>query len=202
VTEPARTVDPEAGVGDAAASMAEAKVGCLPVIEDGKLVGLLTATDVLAHDVRDAFDAPASGADSNAGSVMTPDPLTASPEEPLLDAASRMSQRGIRHLPVVNAARQVQGMLTDRDVRSAIGDPRRVLASEAARRRLGTLRVRDAMTIGPLSIEQNAPVADVARYFLEHRVGAIPVVDMDDGDRLVGIVSYVDVIRALLPPSD
>jgi CBS domain-containing protein len=46
------------------------------------------------------------------------------------------------------------------------------------------------------TVPADTPVGQVASYFIDRRIGAIPVVDADD--RLVGIVSYVDVLRALL----
>ena len=46
---PAITIDPEASVEDAAHIMAERKIGCLPVVEDEELLGLITETDVLRY---------------------------------------------------------------------------------------------------------------------------------------------------------
>jgi CBS domain-containing protein len=48
MSKPAITIAPEAPVRQAARSMAERKIGCLPVLEHGKLVGIVTETDVLA----------------------------------------------------------------------------------------------------------------------------------------------------------
>jgi acetoin utilization protein AcuB len=45
--EPA-TVTPEASVEDAASLLVVRKIGCLPVVEDGRLVGIVTETDLLA----------------------------------------------------------------------------------------------------------------------------------------------------------
>jgi CBS domain-containing protein len=47
-------------------------------------------------------------------------------------------------------------------------------------------------------VREDARLSDVARQFVDERVGALPVVDARQ--RLVGLVSYVDVIRALLTP--
>jgi acetoin utilization protein AcuB len=49
MSEPAITVPPEMTVEDAARLMLETKIGCLPVVEDGALVGLVTETDALRH---------------------------------------------------------------------------------------------------------------------------------------------------------
>jgi CBS-domain-containing membrane protein len=58
---------------------------------------------------------------------------------------------------------------------------------------MGSLRVAHAMTRDVSVVRQDAAFADVVRVFTDQRVGAVPVVD--DGDRLVGIISYVDVFK-------
>ncbi len=49
MTAPPIVIEPDATVVEAAREMAERKIGCLPVTEDEKLVGLVTETDVLRH---------------------------------------------------------------------------------------------------------------------------------------------------------
>ena len=52
MSEPAITITPGAHVGEAARQMAERKIGCLPVMEGGELVGMLTETDLLHYYAR------------------------------------------------------------------------------------------------------------------------------------------------------
>lgn len=49
MTAPPVTIGPEAPVQDAARAMEERRIGCLPVVEGGRLVGILTATDILRY---------------------------------------------------------------------------------------------------------------------------------------------------------
>ncbi len=49
MSAPPIVIDPEASVESAALVMAERKIGCLPVVEAGRLVGMLTETDVLRY---------------------------------------------------------------------------------------------------------------------------------------------------------
>lgn len=49
MSAPAVTIGPDAPVQEAARTMAEKKIGCLPVVEEGKLVGILTETDILRY---------------------------------------------------------------------------------------------------------------------------------------------------------
>ena len=124
---------------------------------------------------------------------MTHAPVTAAADDNLLDAIARMEDRNVRHLPVVDGERHVVGMLSDRDVRTVVGDAAWPLRPDDARVRIHSLRVGDAMTRDAFVVGQDAPFAEVAKVFTDQRVGAVPVVD--EADRLVGIISYVDVFR-------
>jgi CBS domain-containing protein len=132
--------------------------------------------------------------------LMTRGVATAHPGDTLREAAARMLTFGVRHLPIVDGDQRLIGILSDRDVRSAVGTPEVVLEPAAARARLRSLKVADVMTRDPFTTSVDATLADVAHYLVEHRVGAVPVVD--DERRVVGIVSYIDVIRALVDGSD
>jgi len=125
--------------------------------------------------------------------LMTHQPLTAAADDNLLDAAARMAERNVRHLPVIDGDRHVVGILSDRDVRTVVGDMTRSLRPTDATVRMKSLRVADAMTRETFVVRHDASFAEVARVFTDQRVGAVPVVD--DTDHLVGIISYVDVFK-------
>jgi len=124
---------------------------------------------------------------------MTREPVTVASDDTLLDAAARMADRNVRHLPVVDGERHVVGILSDRDVRTVVGDWLRPFRPSDAVVRARTCRVGDAMTRDVFVVNQDAPFDEVVRVFTDQRVGAVPVVD--DTERLVGIISYVDVFR-------
>ena len=69
--------------------------------------------------------------------LMTRAPTTAAADDHLLDAAARMAERNVRHLPIVDGDRHVVGILSDRDVRTAVGDSSRPLHPDDARVRDG-----------------------------------------------------------------
>jgi CBS domain-containing protein len=125
--------------------------------------------------------------------LMTRAPATIASDDNLLDAVARMADRNIRHLPVVDGDHHVIGILSDRDVRTIVGDTTRPLHPSDAAVRIRTLRVADAMKRDPFVVRTDAPFAEVVRVFTEQRVGAVPVID--EAEHLVGIISYVDVFR-------
>jgi CBS domain-containing protein len=89
-------VSPDEPVRLAIARMLEENVGSVAVCEGQRLVGIFTERDVL----RLAGEGP-EFADVNVGDVMTRNPVTISPDDQILAAAQLMSERRIRHLPIV-----------------------------------------------------------------------------------------------------
>jgi len=136
------------------------------------------------------------------GEVMRRRPITIDPEAPLGTALAVMAERGVRHLPVLADDGRLIGMLTDRDVRSAVIAPalaERLPArwrrrAEILEKRGEALRVRDAMTWDCVTTAPDASLAQAAAIMLDGRFGCLPVVD---NGRLVGMLTERDVLRAL-----
>lgn len=191
---PAITIGPDEPLVNAVTLMVSRKIGCLPVVSPRGLIGVLTTTDILRHDLETAIARPADHLPAPLRSVMKR-AISVPPETELFDAAALMSARCIRHLPVVDAAGKVLGILSDRDVRAALGDPRRFLDDPTTRDRTERRRVGDAMAKVVITVNQNAPLKLAVEHLVHEGIGALPVVD--DERRLVGIVSYLDVIQAL-----
>lgn len=183
---------PKEDLPDAAGRMSANRYGCLPVVDAGAVVGILTTTDLLSELAW--CEVPGQPSDSpTVAELMTGNPQIAHPDDSLLDAADRMVQHGIRHLPVVDGERRVVGILSDRDVRAAIGNPLHHVGRLPQDEGLAAARVRDFMTAEPHVIRREESLERVLSILVDEHVGAIPVVE--DDETLAGIVSYVDVLR-------
>lgn len=123
--------------------------------------------------------------------VMTRSPVTLEVDATLSDAAEALLAGGFRHLPVVSAERRLAGMLSERDLRSHLGTETSAFLDAT----LEALQepVTEAMTPDPIFVRVGAALAEVLPIFADEGIGAVPVLDHDD--RVVGIVSYLDVIR-------
>ena len=186
-----QTASPDDSLTEAAARMAADKITCLPITERGKLIGLVTTVDVLNAEVRRSMEP--RDTQGTAGDFASRQVVTAEADDYLLDAAGRMQSHNVRHLPVVDGTLRVIGILSDRDIRAAIGDPMSVYEA-GARDRLNALRVSHAMTRDPIVANARDSLASIAAMFVDHRLSAVPVVD--DADKLVGMISYLDLLRA------
>lgn len=135
--------------------------------------------------------------------VMARDPLTIDPEAPVGTALDVMRTKHVRHLPVVDEAGALMGIVTDRDLRHAAFAPavQEHLSGRAQRlaRQLGetleSLRVRDVMTWVVVTTGPEAPLVYAALIMFESRVGSLPVLE---GTRLVGLLTEQDVLKALM----
>src|ERR687892_1992735 len=108
--------------------------------------------------------------------IMTSRPITVDPEMPMLEARQRMADARIRHLVVTEGSRVV-GIVTDRDIRLNLPSPATTLSVWEINTLLAKLRVRDVMTSSVLVVDSNRPTAEAARIMLEHKIGALPVLD-------------------------
>lgn len=195
----ARFVHPDDDAAEVVARMLGDVTDAFPVVEQGRLVGIVTTTDVLARVLGGELGLTVTEAiGGTAADVMTRDPDTAKLDDALLDAVGRMRHRGVRHLPVVDGEHRVIGMLSDRDVRTVIGDLAVSEGDQGLRARIQLARVGDVATRAPLTVKEDAPLTQLARLFADHRIGALPVLDAKG--RLVGIVSYVDVLAGAAGP--
>ncbi|AKU90471.1 CBS domain-containing protein [Vulgatibacter incomptus] len=187
---PPITIAGEARVEEAAELMRKHKVHSVPVTDaEGVLQGIVTDSDVLsavagtAMPVRDLSSVPVAR-------VMTPDPITIDTDATLGEAAGALLEGGFRHLPVIDADQKLVGMLSERDLRSAFGTDFLDWTS-VEQSRLDDV-VTNAMVPDPVIVRARSRLMDVVDVFTDERIGALPVLDEDD--RLVGILSYVDVL--------
>ncbi len=94
---------PEASLQDAASLLAERRIGCVPVIEDGKVVGILSERDV----VRSIGTGGAAALSRPVRELMTSPAVTITPDVAVISALSLMTRRRIRHLPVIDGVRMI-----------------------------------------------------------------------------------------------
>ncbi|AKH43319.1 CBS domain-containing protein [Altererythrobacter atlanticus] len=88
---------PESTVQEAARLLAENRIGAVPVLENGKVVGIFSERDLLYCVARDA----AVGLLHDVRKVMTGPAITVGPDTDALEALALMTRRRIRHLPVI-----------------------------------------------------------------------------------------------------
>ena len=125
---------------------------------------------------------------------MTTDVIAVSPDTPIKDAARLMFRHRVSGLPVCDEASCLVGIITEADflrievAREEAADPQPIET-------VGQVMNRGVVTVGP-----EAPLADAARVMVFQDVKRLPVVD--DEDRMLGIISRLDVVAAFTRPDE
>lgn len=127
--------------------------------------------------------------------LMTGALITATPETPVLDARSLMQKERIRHLLVTDTKGELLGIVTDRDIRLNLPSQATSLSVWEINHLLMRLTLDKLMTRSVITVGPDREARDAAQLMLEHRIGALPVVDVG---RLVGIVTETDLLRAFV----
>lgn len=129
--------------------------------------------------------------------IMTSGPLTVTEKTSIGEALAVLSEAGIRHLPVVRGS-DIVGILSDRDFTGlGIALVNDIKSYDAFRARLSR-SVSTLMTGGVLTVDQDADVSEIVELMLEEKLSAVPVVESGT-TQLVGIVSYVDILKVAQP---
>ena len=129
---------------------------------------------------------------------MTRKVITVDQEAAIFDAQELLAKNKIRHLPIVDKDRRLIGIITDRDIRSALPYSSLIeQGSEEEKERVAKLKVKDFMTKDPITVFPTYTIQDALLLIQNAKVGALPVVDVD---RAVG--EHPDVLAVLFPHAD
>jgi acetoin utilization protein AcuB len=119
--------------------------------------------------------------------IMTSPVVAISADTSLQDAYQTMQDKEIRHLPVLDGEKLI-GVITDRDLRLATSALAPIPFPPGA-------KVSAVMRKSVFTADPTDPVEDAARTMRENKIGCLPVTD---GGRLVGIITGLDLLDALM----
>ncbi len=127
---------------------------------------------------------------------MTKDVVTLGRESDIAEAKQLMTRYRIRHLPVTRPDGTLIGMVSDRDMRSAM--PWKAFHDPETKEteKLTGVRVQEIMTKNPVSVSLSSTLQDALLLIEKARVGAFPVVD--ENLKVVGIVSDRDLLNGFI----
>lgn len=205
-------IGPNAGVKDAARLMVDLDLSHLPVVDKGKLVGILTPTDLLIVVEKEN---PQVAVEDIVRSPCIPIYQGA----PLSVALATFRAAKVFALPVLDDDAKLVGIITDRDIFNQTVVDRSVVMSdlgisddednwtweglrnvmklwyEVSRVDLPKLKVKDIMIKSPTTVFRKTLVADAARIMRKNDFGQLPV--RDSKDNLVAMIYDLDVVSTL-----
>ncbi len=199
MSRPAATVEADDELRDAVRILERRKIGALPVVEQRRLWGILTETDLirwLLHADADPARPVRAYLDTPLIERCTRELITVGPDDDVMDVVDLFRRHRIRHVPVVEDGRLV-GLVADRDIRRLLGweEVREAMADEAGRVFDPPERVAQVMQTRLHTQPPDAPLREALRTMLEHRVHSVLVCE---NDTLRGIITETDFVRDLL----
>jgi CBS-domain-containing membrane protein len=191
---PVVTMTPTDSIDECSTKMLTRRIGCMPLMADGSIVGIITRTDLLSQRSRRTRTV-SSGATT--ADVMTTNLITLGPEDEVFDAAAKMVRERVRHVPIVDSDGRLVGLVSDRDLRDAVGDPVHALREDAER--FEPFLLETVMTKEPLTTRPDVPLKELVGLLVAEGVSAAAVVDEER--KLLGMVSYVDLLHYAFAPT-
>jgi acetoin utilization protein AcuB len=119
--------------------------------------------------------------------------ITIRPEASFYEANTLIREKGIRHLPVVDADQKLVGLLTDRDLRAAGPSQASDLSVHEIHYVLQKLKVSSFMTPREklITVTPEVVIEEAVQLMHQHKIGCLPIVE---GDRLYGIITETDIL--------
>lgn len=111
MTTDVKTVDRDTPLREVATIMRDADVGSLPVVENGKLVGIVTDRDIVIRALAEGRDPS-----SSVGYAMTTDVVSVKPDDFVFEAIHLMGDKQVRRVPVVDEDGKLAGIISMADV--------------------------------------------------------------------------------------
>jgi acetoin utilization protein AcuB len=126
---------------------------------------------------------------------MSKHPLTIGTQMSVSDAHEYMNEQNVRHLPVVDRAGKLVGLVAEEDLLKAEPSSATLLSVWEIHSLLSKLRVQEVMVRDVITTTEDAAIEEAAHLMLEHKIGCLPVLR---GDALVGIITESDMFRTFM----
>lgn len=170
--KPLQTISPDATVQAAVQIMSTEKISALPVVDNDRLVGIISERDYVRKIA--AQEIPAWSVKIR--EIMTSDVITIDINDPVEHCASIMTSRRIRHLPVMKDGK-LTSLISITDIVDSMKTVRQIVDSKN----------RALLTISP-----DATVQAAIQIMSTEKISALPVME---NDKLIGIISERDYVR-------
>ena len=121
MTRNVRTATRGTSLRDVAAMMRDGDMGAVPIVDSGKLVGIVTDRDIVVRAV-----SAGAGPDSAVSAAMTSDLFTVKPDDFAFEAVRLMGERQVRRVPVVNEDGSLAGIIAMADIALEMEDEREI----------------------------------------------------------------------------
>ena len=181
------TVPKEMQLEDVAKLMLDNGIGSVPVMDDEKMVGIVSKADFVTLATGIAFDK------ITVKEIMSKELITVSPTERIIHARRQMIESHVGRLPVVEEEELV-GMITSKDLMRAFIDFRKKVPEKYQKSQIKELLVEDIMSINPTFVTKDMSVTEVSEIIMETGYNGLPVVE---NNKVIGIITQTDILKLI-----
>ena len=192
MTRNPRITQPDLSIPKAARVMLENRIAALPVVENERLIGILSSSDLMRLII---YACPLLEKEILVDHYMSDEIISIEPKTTLLEAHRLTGTKRIRTLPVLDD-NQLVGIVTRTDL--VCSDPSRLASREHQDLLLKILLqpVEKVMRKDLITISLDAPIAEAARLMLENGIHSLLVVD--DDHKLTGVLTESDLFLMIV----
>lgn len=112
MTKNVTTCGPDTVIRDVADMMEDDNVGSIPVLDNGRLIGLVTDRDIVCRVIAEGLDSRTV----QARAVMSEDIITCTPDDSVIDAIRKMGEHQVRRVPICDLNGRLRGIISLGDV--------------------------------------------------------------------------------------
>ncbi len=191
------TVSPEDSVRLGTRLMLHERIHALPLVREGKLAGLVSASDLLFGIIAapELTDVTKPVLEELVRPHMRVQVTTVSPKTQISELVDVLRDKSIRHFPVV-VADELLGMISDRDLRRTLAEDsiRDAQAQEKGKLYIGINEAMEIMNPAVSTIDPEDTLGKATDEMLSHRIHSLPVVA---GKKLEGMITDSDILRVI-----
>lgn len=182
------TIESSQNLGNAAKLMIDNKIGGVPVVNDGELIGIITKTDF----IKTCQGVPYT--DNLVKDMMKTDLMTVNPQDRLVHARRMIIDENVGRLLVMDGD-TLEGIITAKDIACSMVSFRKVVPDKYQSSRIRNLIVEDVMTQNVRTIPEDATIADASAMMIDENFSGIPVMN-DEG--IAGIITKTDLMNFIV----
>ena len=176
-------ISPDAELKTILKTVGEPGPTMLSVIEEGKLIGVITKADLL----------PLVKSEKKVKEIMHENIHSVSPDDRIIHARRRMIDENVARLPVMNNGNLI-GIISDNEIVFALSELKRSFPLGKQKHRLEELLVNDAMKTTVIWADANISVEDAAKIMMKNNIGFLPLME---NKKVVGIITRTDLLKTI-----
>jgi CBS domain-containing protein len=177
-------VPPETKVAEILKTVGEPGPTMLNVVDDGKLIGVITKADLL-HLVT---------SENKIKEIINENIYSVSPDDRVIHARRKMIDNNIARLPVIDNG-ILLGVISDNEIAFSLAELKKSFPIGKQKHRLDELLVRDNMKTPPIWTQVDVTIREAAKIMLENNVGSLII---KDKDKVIGIITRTDLLKTIV----